>query len=110
MVWIIVLIFISQVITSITIGASPFNNRIYGDNKNAIDSYKLRSINEMQDLPHQPEPITRRFMLRMHSLFNYYDKNMKLEPKEFKICLLSLGYDLNGGVKVNKTFDIIYFL
>ena len=102
MVFIIAFICIYQAITSITIGASPFNNRIYGDNKNAIDSYKLRSISEIQDLRHEPEHATRNFLNKMRSIFNYYDKNrnMKLEPKEFKRCLIHLDYNLKQGEKV----------
>jgi len=41
-------------------------------------------------------------MKEFRTSFNFFDKdeNMRLEPHEFKQCLVSLGYNLKEGDKV----------
>ncbi|KXJ17767.1 alpha-actinin-1 [Exaiptasia diaphana] len=67
------------------------------------------SINEVENqiLTRDSKGITEDQMNEFRASFNFFDKdeNGKLEPNEFKQCLVSLGYSLKEGEKGDKEFE-----
>ncbi|KAK3749497.1 hypothetical protein QZH41_013472, partial [Actinostola sp. cb2023] len=67
------------------------------------------NINEVENqiLTRDSKGITQEQMNEFRASFNFFDKDEsgKLEPNEFKQCLVSLGYSLKEGDKGDKEFE-----
>lgn len=67
-----------------------------------------RNINEIENqiLTRDSKGISEEQMKEFRNSFNHFDKdqNMRLEPHEFKQCLVSLGYNLKEGEKGDEEF------
>ncbi|KAL9953111.1 hypothetical protein ACROYT_G040471 [Oculina patagonica] len=68
-----------------------------------------RNINEVENqiLTRDSKGISEEQMKEFRNSFNFFDKdeNMRLEPHEFKQCLVSLGYNLKEGDKGDQEFE-----
>lgn len=68
-----------------------------------------RNINEVENqiLMRDSKGISDDQMKEFRTSFNFFDKdeNMRLEPHEFKQCLVSLGYNLKEGDKGDQEFE-----
>ncbi|XP_032238380.2 alpha-actinin-1 [Nematostella vectensis] len=68
-----------------------------------------RNINEVENqiLTRDSKGITEEQMKEFRASFNFFDKDQtgKLEPNEFKQCLVSLGYNIKEGDKGDREFE-----
>ncbi|KAJ7373413.1 hypothetical protein OS493_013006 [Desmophyllum pertusum] len=68
-----------------------------------------RNMNEVENqiLTRDSKGISEEQMKEFRTSFNFFDKdeNMRLEPIEFKQCLVSLGYNLKEGEKGDQEFE-----